>query len=145
MNLLLVFLLFFPPNLVGPTAHLTFAPTQLAPCPNSPNCVSTQEVRKRKRMAPLLFSGTAESALGSLEEMLANYPQATLVEKEGLYLHYEFQTSIGNFIDDVEFLLDADTQQIHFRSASRVGYGDFGKNRRRMKKIRKEWNAFFGF
>ncbi|HEY6084419.1 MAG TPA: DUF1499 domain-containing protein [Nitrospira sp.] len=40
------------------------------------------------------------------------------------------------FVDDVEFLFDDDTKTIHFRSASRVGYGDFGVNRRRMEEIR---------
>ena len=39
------------------------------------------------------------------------------------------------FVDDVEFLLDPANKQLHFRSASRVGYSDLGANKRRMNKI----------
>ncbi|MFT6319999.1 MAG: hypothetical protein ACJAT4_000921 [Granulosicoccus sp.] len=113
--------------------------TKLDPCPNSPNCVSTQETRKRKRMRPILFTESSDLAIEKLERMLASKSRVTLVEKKGNYLHYEFKTKIGKFIDDVEFLFDEETKQIHFRSASRKGYGDFGKNKRRMKKIRKEY------
>jgi uncharacterized protein (DUF1499 family) len=36
----------------------------------------------------------------------------------------------------VEFVFDEGSKTIHFRSASRVGYGDLGVNRRRMENIR---------
>ena len=116
--------------------------TKLDPCPNSPNCVSTQETRKRKRMKPIPFEKSKEFSkkklMGLLEVMIKNI-DATLIEEEGNYLHYEFKTKIGKFIDDVEFIFDEKNKQIHFRSASRKGYGDFGKNRRRMKKIRRQF------
>jgi uncharacterized protein (DUF1499 family) len=43
-------------------------------------------------------------------------------------------------VDDVEFLFSADQSVIDVRSASRVGYYDFGMNRRRIEDIRKKWN-----
>jgi uncharacterized protein (DUF1499 family) len=87
----------------------------------------------------MLFTESSNSAIEKLKTMLANNSRATLVEEKGNYLHYEFKTKIGKFIDDVEFIFDEEIKQIHFRSASRKGYGDFGKNKRRMKKIRKEY------
>jgi uncharacterized protein (DUF1499 family) len=39
------------------------------------------------------------------------------------------------FVDDVEFFFP-DSAVIHMRSASRVGYSDFGVNRKRLEKIR---------
>ncbi len=42
------------------------------------------------------------------------------------------------FVDDVEFLYDPKTLMLHARSASRVGYSDFGVNRRRLEGIFKE-------
>ena len=36
--------------------------------------------------------------------------------------------------DDVEFEVDGDT--VHVRSASRLGYGDFGVNRKRVEALR---------
>jgi len=35
----------------------------------------------------------------------------------------------------VEFVLDDSARVIHFRSASRTGYYDFGVNRKRMQEI----------
>lgn len=116
--------------------------TKLEPCPNSPNCVSTQETRKRKRMRPIEFKHSIEQAKMKMQMLLGNkddFPNVTLVEGKGDWQHYEFKTKIGKFIDDVEFIFDEKNKQIHFRSASRKGYGDFGKNKRRMKKIRKEY------
>jgi uncharacterized protein (DUF1499 family) len=43
-------------------------------------------------------------------------------------------------VDDVKFLFSADQPVIDVRSASRVGYYDFGMKRRRIEDIRKRWN-----
>ena len=45
------------------------------------------------------------------------------------------------FTDDVEFYVDNTAKVIHFRSASRVGRGDMGVNRKRMDKLRGEIEA----
>ena len=118
--------------------------TKLAPCPNSPNCVSTQETRRIKKMQAIPFSGSSIAIINELEKMLGSYENTTLIEKDGNYMHFEFLTRIGNFIDDVEFLIDDKDKVIHFRSASREGYGDFGKNKRRMKMIVKDWEKRIG-
>jgi len=114
---------------------------ELKPCPNSPNCVSTQEARKRKKMDPIAFTVSPDAAIQKLEQVIATYSNATLVTKKDNYLHYTFKTKLFKFIDDVEFIIDREEKVIHFRSASRKGYSDFGKNKRRMKKIRKEVEA----
>jgi len=70
-------------------------------------------------------------------------PRAKIVSVEDNYLHVEFRSAIFRFVDDVEFLVVIPEEQrpteqrIHFRSASRVGYSDFGVNRRRMEQIRR--------
>ena len=112
---------------------------KLKPCPKSPNCVCTQEDNSRKKMEPIYFTSDAEQAATKLEKLIASYDYAVLVKQEPNYYHYEFVTKLGKFIDDVEFLIDPTAKLIHFRSASRVGYGDFGKNKRRMKKIKRDW------
>ena len=43
--------------------------------------------------------------------------------------------------DDVEFLFSSDQSVIEVRSSSRVGYYDFGKNRRRIEDVRKRWDT----
>lgn len=111
----------------------------LKPCPNSPNCVSTIEGRKRKQMPPLSFDKDIQQAKTQLKQLLATYPNTTLVNEDAQYLHYTFVTKLGKFTDDVEFFFDGAAQKIHYRSASRKGYSDMGANRRRMKKIAKIW------
>lgn len=63
-------------------------------------------------------------------------PRMKLVEEDEAYLHYEFSSLLLRFVDDVELIFDDETKTIHFRSASRTGYGDLGVNRRRMETIR---------
>ena len=139
MKNVLVLLFLLSSSLISFTQNSINENMHLEPCPNSPNCVSTQATKKSKLMKPLLFSDQASVATLRLEKLLENQPEAKLVKNEGNYLHYEFTTKIGKFIDDVEFLIKEETGEIHFRSASRKGYGDFGKNKRRMKKIQNEW------
>lgn len=112
---------------------------KLKDCPNSPNCVGTQATKSNKKMKPLLYQGTIDEAIKKLKAIMSNRDNTKLIKEEHQYLHYEFKTSIGGFIDDVEFLLDEKKKQIDFRSASQKGYFDFWKNKRRMKKIQKEW------
>ena len=40
------------------------------------------------------------------------------------------------FVDDVEFLADPASDQVHVRSASRLGHSDLGVNRERVENIR---------
>lgn len=110
----------------------------LPPCPESPNCVSTIAPPQDSRhgIAPYRYSKTRSEAKGILKSAIASLPRTRLVEEDDTYLHYEFTSLLLRFIDDVEFVFDEETNTIHFRSASRTGYGDLGVNRRRMEDIR---------
>ena len=108
---------------------------RLAPCPNSPNCVSTQADDAAHRMEPISYSGPAGEALTKIKAIVASRPRTKVITENGNYLHVEFKSALFRFVDDVEFLVDEPNRRIHFRSASRVGYGDLGANRRRMKEI----------
>lgn len=115
--------------------HLGVHKGRLAECPTSPNCVSTTATVESQRMDPIPFDGSPEDARQRLRNLLANRPRTKIVTDESDYLHAECTTPLFRFVDDVEFLIDADARQIHFRSASRVGHSDLGQNRRRMKEI----------
>ena len=69
----------------------------------------------------------------------ADHLRARVVEVTDRYLHAEFTTPVFRFVDDVEFLLAADA--IHVRSASRLGWSDFGVNRRRVERLRRAFAA----
>jgi uncharacterized protein (DUF1499 family) len=108
----------------------------LSPCPSSPNCVSTQAQDESHAIAPLRYQKTRAEAKEALKTIIRTLPRTKLVEEDDTYLHYEFTSLLLRFVDDVEFLFDDEAKTIHFRSASRTGYGDLGVNRRRMEEIR---------
>ena len=108
---------------------------RLRPCPDRPNCVSTQSADPAKRMPALGFEGEAEPVRAAILDVLAEAPRARVVEAEGDYIHAEFTTLMFRFVDDVEFSVDPGAKRVEFRSASRVGHSDLGTNRRRMKTL----------
>ena len=118
-----------------PPANLGIQNGKLQPCPDSPNCVSTQSSDERHRIEPLEFRGSGEETMAALIKILEEMARTKIVTKKANYLHVEFRTRIG-FVDDVEFYLDDDSRMVHFRSVSRVGYSDLGVNRKRMERFR---------
>jgi len=109
---------------------------QLASCPSSPNCVSTQAQDEGHAIAPFRYRKSRAEAKEALKEVMRSLPRMQLVEEDETYLHYEATSLLFRFVDDVEFLFDDETKTIHFRSASRTGYGDMGVNRKRMEQVR---------
>jgi uncharacterized protein (DUF1499 family) len=71
-----------------------------------------------------------------LVDLIASQQRAKIVAKEANYVRAEFRSAIFRFVDDVEFLFSEDQPVIDVRSASRMGYYDFGVNRRRIEDIR---------
>lgn len=108
---------------------------QLSPCPETPNCVSTQTDQERKKRDPIPFTGSVSAVREKLKRVVGNMPRTTLIEEDDNYLHYTFQTWPIPYLDDVEFLIVPEEGVIHYRSASRVGHSDLGVNSRRMKKV----------
>ncbi|HSA63636.1 MAG TPA: DUF1499 domain-containing protein [Nitrospira sp.] len=110
----------------------------LAPCPASPNCVSTVAPPEDSQhaIAPYLYRTSRAEAKAVLKTTVAGLPRTKLIEDDDTYLHYECTSLLLRFVDDVEFVFDDEAKLIHFRSASRIGYGDLGVNRRRMEHIR---------
>jgi len=112
----------------------------LAPCPASPNCVSSQASDAGHFIEPLRFSGEATLAWNRLKYALGTESRLSIVEDTGSYLHGEARSLIFRFVDDIEFVLDPEAGVIQVRSASRTGYSDFGVNRRRVERIHKAFN-----
>lgn len=116
--------------------HLGARDGKLAPLPDSPNCVSSMTDKSAAMMEPLNVD-SIEQPLAQLKQAIQSaIPEARLVTESENYLHYEFTSFLFRFVDDGEFLLDAENQLVHFRSSSRVGYSDMGANRKRIEKIR---------
>ena len=107
---------------------------RFAPCPDSPNCVSSFAEDELHAIEPLPLP--SRQPMDTLQEIVASMPRTTIVTVDGDYLHVVYRTLVFRFADDVEFRIDEAAGVIHVRSASRVGYGDMGVNRNRVEAIR---------
>ena len=115
---------------------------KLATCPETPNCVSTQADDELHSISPLIINGTTQQAQDMLLSIVEDMPRTNVVVNDPGYIYVEFHTGIMRYTDDVEFWFDESTGVIQFRSASRLGSGDFGLNRRRMEQIRQQYNGY---
>lgn len=112
---------------------------RLSPCPSSPNCVASQAEDAEHRVEPLALRGTPEQTRAHLLALLASEPRAEVVAQQDNYLRAQFTSKVLRFVDDVEFLIGP--QAIEVRSASRLGYADFGVNRARIEALRQRLQA----
>ncbi len=125
----------------SPPATLGVRDGRLAPCPDRPNCVSSEATDDAHRVAALDFTGDPAAALRRLDQVIAGQDGASIVTRRDGYLHAEFTTRLMGFVDDFEARLDPAAGVIQVRSASRLGYGDLGVNRRRVEAIRAAFRA----
>lgn len=109
---------------------------QLRPAGNKPNCVSSQDQRPRHHVEPLALAGNPAEAIDRLATALKTQCNAEIVSQTDDYLHAECSSKGFGFVDDVEAYADSDAGQIQLRSASRVGYSDWGVNRKRIEQLR---------
>lgn len=122
-------------SLTACSQGVTAMPDRTAtPCANKPNCVSTQDERDKFKLAPfILRSGVT---LDQIERVALSLPGATTAEKNASYLRIECTSSIFHFVDDLELTIQQN--QLWVRSQSRIGYSDFGVNRRRAEALREK-------
>jgi uncharacterized protein (DUF1499 family) len=117
-------------------ATANVASPALKPCPDSPNCVSSDSTDDRHAVAALKFIGPPGKAWQAARDALLTLPRTRIVTDTGKTLHAECKSAVFGFVDDVDFELRAGQGIIAVRSASRVGYSDFGVNRRRIEAVR---------
>lgn len=112
------------------------AAKRVAPCPSSPNCVSSVAPDDAHRVDPIAFSGTGAAALARLRSVIEAMPRTRITRADADSLHAEFTSWLLRFVDDVDCVVDEAARVIQIRSASRVGYSDLGVNRKRVEAIR---------
>ncbi len=106
------------------------------PCPNTPNCVSTQATDAKHIISPISYSGTMSEAKEKIIKIVNSLKRTKIITNTENYIHAEVRTATFKFVDDVEFLFDDREKIIQFRSRARSGHSDMGVNRKRMEKIR---------
>jgi len=115
----------------------------LAPCPQSPNCVCSDEDPSSSHYIAPFVSQTSEAALvpadaqrllAAIATYLESRSEFRIVTQDENSLQIEARSRLLRFVDDIEMRVRGDSVVV--RSASRVGYSDLGKNRRRLESIR---------
>jgi uncharacterized protein (DUF1499 family) len=105
---------------------------KLAQCPASPNCVSSHSVDEAHYVSPMRITTTPEAAWDGVKQYLLSQENFRITTETNQYFHVECASTLLGFVDDFEIYLLPQEGRIAVRSASRLGYSDFGVNRDRI-------------
>lgn len=75
-----------------------------------------------------------QKLLAAIARYLENHDESRIIERTDGSLKVEATTPILRFVDDIDMQVRG--ERVFVRSASRLGYSDLGKNRRRIEKMR---------
>jgi uncharacterized protein (DUF1499 family) len=117
-------------------AHVGSAPDGLAPCPATPNCVSSDSTDEQHRVEPFRLAVSADAGWLAAAQAVRELPRTLVVTEDADYLHAECTSAVMRYVDDLELRLDPEARIIEVRSASRIGRSDFGVNRKRVEQLR---------
>lgn len=109
---------------------------RLAPCPSTPNCVSSDATDFAHAIAAFQLVVPPAKAWRALRSVLESLPRVQIVTATDDYVHAECGSAFFGFVDDLELHLRAPQNIIAVRSASRLGHSDFGVNRKRVESLR---------
>ena len=111
---------------------------QFLPCPPTPNCVSSQSdiTDTEHYEAPLPYTIGSKNVIPIVAKLVSEGPRSEIMTQTDRYIHATYKSAIFRFVDDVEFLVDPKTKNLHIRSLARMGTGDMGVNRRRVRSIK---------
>lgn len=115
-------------RLKPPSATNNSVTSQAALYPDHPQ-------RQYAEIAPLALHGDGPATIARIRAIVAQMPGAKIIESKPDYLYAQFTTPWMKFVDDAEFWFDPAAQVIQVRSASRVGKGDWGVNRKRIEAV----------
>ena len=114
---------------------------RLAQCPATPNCVCSEYKDDIDHFIDpiLLPQNIIFDPMSLLKNVVGDMGGAIGAEGDH-YFAATFSSAIFGFMDDLEVRIDSNQNVIHLRSASRVGYGDAGVNRKRTELLKKFYN-----
>jgi uncharacterized protein (DUF1499 family) len=113
----------------------------LSRCPDTPNCVCSEYKDDISHyIAPIMIpQNITVDALPVLEDIIRGMGGTILTENNN-YIVATFTSRIFRFTDDFEIRIDPIQKAIHIRSASRVGRGDMGVNKKRVELFKRLFN-----
>jgi len=114
---------------------------KLSKCPDKPNCVSSEDIDDSSHyITPLIITkNNTIDIVKILKNVIREMGGAIEAEREN-YIAATFTSKVFKFVDDLEIRIDPIQKVIHIRSASRVGHGDMGVNKKRIELLKKLFN-----
>lgn len=109
---------------------------RLALCRPSPNCVSSDAEDAKHFVAAFQVALPMAEAWPRLREVVGALPRTEITGETSGYLHAQCRSAVFGFVDDLELHARPAQNLIAVRSAARLGYSDFGVNRRRVENLR---------
>lgn len=109
---------------------------RLEACPSRPNCVCSDDNDDGHQIQALRLAQPHADAWAAARRAVLALPRTRIVTEREDYLHAECASALLGFVDDLELHLRAGDGIIAVRSASRLGYRDFGVNRKRVERLR---------
>ena len=122
----------------GAPAQLGIHNARLAACPSSPNCVSSDAADAGHQVKSFHLAEPPAEAWRATLALVAKLPRTKIVTADSSYLHAECRSAVFGFVDDLELQLRPEQKLMAVRSAARLGYTDFGVNRKRVEQLRAE-------
>jgi uncharacterized protein (DUF1499 family) len=110
--------------------------SRLAPCPSSPNCVSSDDGDAVHSISSLQLALPPGQTWPVVQATVAGLPRTKIITQTDDYLHAECSSAVFGFVDDLELHLRPVQNLIAVRSAARLGRSDLGVNRRRVENLR---------
>ncbi len=111
----------------------------LSKCHNKPNCFSTEKKDDTAHyIAPIKIPQDINIELDSLHILKDTIRDmgGSIEDESQDYFASTFSSGVFGFVDDFEIRVDPKENLIHIRSASRVGRGDMGVNKKRIKLLK---------
>jgi uncharacterized protein (DUF1499 family) len=131
------------PENLGVNQNMSVNQNRLAPCPDTPNCVSSYATDAEHAIDPLNYTADQDAVMNALEQTIRALPRSQIVTREDGYLHAVLRSRMMGFVDDLEFYV-SEPGVIQVRSAARLGQSDLGANRRYVETIRQALQARLG-
>ena len=109
---------------------------RLSPCPCAPNCVSTDADDIDHNVAAFELALPAAQGWTAVCAFVRGMRRTWVITQTDEYLHAECRSAVFGFVDDLELHLRTTQSKVGVRSAARLGYSDFGVNRKRVESLR---------
>ena len=119
-------------------ANLGVVNGRLAGCPERSNCLCSQSSSPQHHIEAIDLPGSIHAAIPAVRAVLERQQRTKIVTASDDYLHAECTSWLFHVVDDFEFHVDVDSRRLHLRCASRTHHADFGGQRARMEKLRRE-------